>query len=108
MPWEARKKVPSKAWLPRRHRAAGRFHVPFWVGWTALIAVAGIFYLLANPMALPSTDYRTYQCHRNVYDCSDFRARTEAQAGYQACGGLRNDVHRLDRDRDGLACERLP
>jgi Excalibur calcium-binding domain len=32
----------------------------------------------------------------------------DAQAAYLACGGPRKDVHRLDDDRDGLACERLP
>ena len=31
-------------------------------------------------------------------NCSDFRTRAEAQAIYQACGGLRNDVHHLDAD----------
>jgi len=25
-----------------------------------------------------------------------------------ACGGRENDVHRLDRDRDGWACEACP
>ena len=60
-------------------------------------------------MAVPATGYgTTYQCHRNVYDCSDFHTPAQAQAAYQACGGLRDDVHPLDRDRDGLACERLP
>lgn len=48
-----------------------------------------------------------YQCWRNAFDCRDFRTRAEAQAVYQACGGIRNDVHYLDDDRDGLACERL-
>jgi hypothetical protein len=31
-------------------------------------------------------------------NCSDFRTRAEAQAIYQAYGGLRNDVHHLDAD----------
>ena len=35
-------------------------------------------------------------------------AQFEAQAVYWACGGRQNDVHRLDRDRDGWACEALP
>jgi len=27
---------------------------------------------------------------------------------FESCGGVSNDVHRLDRDNDGLACENLP
>ncbi|MCK4524822.1 MAG: excalibur calcium-binding domain-containing protein [Candidatus Andersenbacteria bacterium] len=27
---------------------------------------------------------------------------------YEYCGGLKNDIHRLDRDKDGSACESLP
>jgi hypothetical protein len=41
------------------------------------------------------------QCRVNTYDCGDFSTRFEAQAVYMACGGRQNDVHRLDRDRDG-------
>jgi Excalibur calcium-binding domain len=44
------------------------------------------------------------QCWINTCDCSDFSTRSEAQALYTACGARQNDVHRLDRDRDGWAC----
>ena len=33
---------------------------------------------------------------------------TEAQAVFEMCGGTANDVHRLDADKDGEACESLP
>lgn len=46
-----------------------------------------------------------YVCSSNFYNCGDFRTHAEAQAVYEACGGKKNDVHRLDRDKDGLACE---
>ena len=49
-----------------------------------------------------------HQCWINTYDCGDFSTRSEAQAVYMACGGRQNDVHRLDRNRDGWACEALP
>jgi Excalibur calcium-binding domain len=45
------------------------------------------------------------QCRVNAYDCGDFTTRFEAQAVYWACGGRQNDVHRLDQDGDGWACE---
>ena len=47
-------------------------------------------------------------CSYNVYNCSDFATHTEAQGVYEQCGGVNNDIHRLDQDKDGLACESLP
>lgn len=38
-------------------------------------------------------------------DCKDFKTQREAQAVLNAD---RSDPHRLDRDRDGIACESLP
>ncbi|MCK4386929.1 MAG: thermonuclease family protein [Candidatus Pacebacteria bacterium] len=47
-------------------------------------------------------------CSSNVYNCSDFKTHDEAQTTYDYCGGVNNDIHRLDRDKDGEACESLP
>ena len=45
-------------------------------------------------------------CRANLYDCPDFGPRPPAQACYERCCELgAGDVHRLDRDGDGLACE---
>lgn len=41
-------------------------------------------------------------------DCSDFKTQKEAQAFYEAAGGPEKDPHRLDLDKDGVACESLP
>jgi len=49
-----------------------------------------------------------YTCSYNAYNCPDFSTHAQAQAVYEDCGGVSNDVHRLDRDKDGLACETLP
>jgi len=49
-----------------------------------------------------------YTCSYNAYNCSDFYTHQEAQSVYEMCGGVNNDVHALDRDKDGLACESLP
>jgi len=51
---------------------------------------------------------KKYTCSSNIYNCSDFSTHAEAQAVYEACGGVNNDVHELDRDKDGLVCESLP
>jgi hypothetical protein len=74
-----------------------------------MIAGASFFYLVISPTLSPTTGQGPgYQCRRNAYNCRDFRTRAQAQAAYLACGGRSNDVHRLDEDRDGLACESLP
>jgi hypothetical protein len=48
-------------------------------------------------------------CGDAVYNCDDFRTQQEAQEVFDYCkfdGG--NDPHRLDGDKDGIACESLP
>ena len=46
-------------------------------------------------------------CSSNTYNCGDFSTHAEAQEVFETCGGINNDVHGLDRDEDGLACETL-
>ena len=45
-------------------------------------------------------------CDINVYNCVDFNTQEEAQAVMEYCGS--GDVHHLDGDKDGIACEALP
>lgn len=40
-------------------------------------------------------------------DCSDFKTWRQAQKFYKKNGGPKRDPHRLDADRDGIACESL-
>lgn len=49
-----------------------------------------------------------YNCDFNAYNCADFNTQDEAQAVFEGCGGLSNDIHWLDGDDDGIACELLP
>ncbi|MFH1376248.1 MAG: excalibur calcium-binding domain-containing protein [Candidatus Woesearchaeota archaeon] len=49
-----------------------------------------------------------YTCEYNAYNCADFSTHDEAQALFEVCGGIFNDVHYLDGDDDGIACESLP
>jgi len=44
-------------------------------------------------------------CSYNAYNCPDFDDGWDAQECYEYCGGLSNDVHALDRDKDGSACD---
>jgi len=48
-------------------------------------------------------------CSGNLYNCADFASHASAQACYDYCISIgRGDVHRLDADSDGSACETLP
>ncbi len=53
-------------------------------------------------------DTGEYVCSFNAYNCGNFSTHAEAQEVYEFCGGVSNDIHRLDRDGDGEACESLP
>lgn len=41
-------------------------------------------------------------------DCGDFKTHDEAQAFFITQGGPSQDPHKLDQDKDGIACETLP
>jgi len=42
------------------------------------------------------------ECSYNKYNCSDFNSQDDAQEIFELCA---EDVHDLDRDWDGIACE---
>lgn len=45
-------------------------------------------------------------CNGDTMNCTHFRNQKAAQACYDHCKSLGyGDIHRLDRDNDGLACE---
>jgi len=56
----------------------------------------------------PQTEPSKNECGYNAYNCGDFATHAEAQATYEYCGGVNNDIHKLDKDSDGVACESLP
>jgi endonuclease YncB( thermonuclease family) len=62
----------------------------------------------APTIPTPPSTTSSYICTSDVYNCSYFKTHAEAQAVYEACGGASHDVHRLDADKDGEACESLP
>jgi hypothetical protein len=64
---------------------------------------------VAPPTQTPSGEAAVCDCSGDIYDCSDFSTHTEAQVCYEYCKSLgRGDIHCLDRDDDGIACESLP
>ncbi len=58
----------------------------------------------AAPMALPAAPAMA----AGDRDCGDFASQKAAQIFYLEAGGPRMDPHRLDADRDGIACETNP
>ena len=48
-------------------------------------------------------------CTGNLYNCSDFSSEAAAQACYNHCVSVgAGDIHRLDDNNNGVACESLP
>lgn len=46
-------------------------------------------------------------CSHNAYNCADFSSQAAAQRVFEECGSVSNDIHILDKDKDGVACESL-
>lgn len=51
----------------------------------------------------------TYVCTRDTYNCANFKTQSQAQSVMKYCNTLnkKKDIHRLDADKDGKACEEL-
>jgi len=65
-----------------------------------------VFFILISDEKEIIVDSR-YNCESNTYNCDDFETQSEAQTIYKECGGVNNDIHQLDKDGNGLACESL-
>lgn len=68
----------------------------------AVVAGGFFYWWLSQPVEESDTI-----CSYNAYNCSDFSTHAEAQEVFEYCGGVNNDIHVLDRDKDGVACESL-
>ena len=67
--------------------------------------------LTTMPTARPTTTTPAgpCPCNADVFNCSDFNTQADAQACYEYCLDLgAGDIHGLDRESDGIACESLP
>lgn len=61
-----------------------------------------------RPTATPTVE-PVCACYANLYNCSDFSTQWQAQQCFNYCWDLGyGDVHGLDGDDDGEACESLP
>ncbi|MBX4197858.1 excalibur calcium-binding domain-containing protein [Candidatus Parcubacteria bacterium] len=60
-----------------------------------------------TPTPTPTSGSSQYMCEVDSYNCSDFTTQAEAQKVFDSCGGVSNDIHRLDGDHDGRVCTSL-
>jgi endonuclease YncB( thermonuclease family) len=71
----------------------------------------GIWDQCANDFVLvesiPDDPLFLEHCMGNMYSCSDFSTWAEAQDLFLFCGGASRDIHVLDGDKNGVACEVL-
>ena len=76
-----------------------------------IIAIGIVAYLILNPSTITDKVYDDIEPHENldcsadVYNCDDFTTQSEAQAVFDVCEP--GDIHGLDRDGNGEACEGL-
>ncbi len=74
------------------------------------VVLVGMVLIIIYLIWSPSTNSKTIQNSDDpsAYDCSDFNTHQQAQNFYEQNGGPQIDTYRLDRNRDGIACETLP
>lgn len=65
---------------------------------------------VATNTPLPTaTTALLFICNRDAYNCSDFDTQAEAQTVFNYCAARGfGDIHKLDQNNDGEACESLP
>lgn len=73
----------------------------------ALLFLTGCATSQASVEIISEPETKTvYSCRSDRYNCTDFKTRREAREMYECCmQKVGYDVHRLDRDSDGIACE---
>ncbi|QDG52147.1 nuclease [Persicimonas caeni] len=69
----------------------------------ALLAVSSLT-LATTASAQDDTSDDEVVCSYDAYNCGDFSSCAQVMQVFRACEG---DVHKLDRDKDGVPCESL-
>ena len=70
-----------------------------------ILIVAG--YLFFRGSGDGETSSESINCESDTYNCSDFATQEEAQDMFDSCFSKAGDIHGLDRDGNGVACEVL-
>ncbi len=63
----------------------------------------------SNGIAVGEPNPNGYNCSADVYNCGNFTTQAQAQTVYDYCIAQgAGDIHQLDSNKDGRACESLP
>jgi len=66
-------------------------------------------YVFIMPTQQQGSGGSTCSCSADTLNCENFNTHSEAQACYEYCIAQgAGDIHKLDQENDGLACEGLP
>ena len=87
-----------------------------WLIWVIVIII--LLALLVTGYSIIRSNFRSANdkinandesdCSSDIYDCTDFANQEIAQITYSRCmNEVGYDVHNLDKDDDGKACESL-
>lgn len=73
------------------------------------VVVPTVVVAATQPPTFPPPPAAVCSCSSNSLNCSDFGSHSAAQGCFNYCVAQgAGDIHDLDRDNDGLACESLP
>ena len=73
---------------------------------TKVLLESTVGYDLDSAYTINAVDFGNYViCSYDFYNCSDFGNQTDAQRTFDICGGINNDIHKLDGDNNGIPCE---
>ena len=62
-----------------------------------------------NPEPVQTEPTPAYNCSGDTYNCGHFKNHKEAQSVFEYCLAQKGfDIHKMDRDNNGVACESLP
>jgi len=67
----------------------------------------GIFGYLVFDRTLKDKIFAPYAV-KSEYNCTDFKTQKAAQSFFVSNGGPEKDPYKLDKNKDGIACETLP
>lgn len=81
--------------------------------WTVIIvvilAIIFVAYILLSGklFSKPIPNGAEIICSEDTYNCDDFQLQVDAQRAFDECNETTGDIHRLDADGNGVACESL-
>jgi len=80
-----------------------------YIDYSKSLSILPIFSSYSQPSSSNTSTSKICTCSYNAYNCKDFSSQSAAQSCYQYClSTVGYDVHWLDDDQDGKACELNP